>query len=84
MSCAEDEEIRYYTRQAVRVPYKVGTVLEHELPHAPFKLLAIALDGRPRLEAFRSAFEASEYAGEIACEFSCARSILNFITGRQG
>ncbi len=82
VSCAEDEEIRYYT-QTVRVPYKVGTVLEHELPHAPFKLLAIALDGRSRLEALRSAFEASEYADEITCEFSCAR-YLEFYNRQAG
>ena len=81
ISSAEDEEIRYYT-QIIKSPYRVGTVLEEELVHAPYKLLAIALDDRSKLEALRSAFEASAYAAEITCEFR-VRGILNFITDRQ-
>ena len=41
------------------------------------------VDGRSRLEALRSAFEASEYADEITCEFSCAR-YLEFYNRQTG
>ncbi len=82
ISSAEDEEIRYYT-QIIKSPYRVGTVLEEELVHAPYKLLAIALDDRSKLEALRSAFEASAYAAEITCEFSCAR-YLEFYNRQAG
>ncbi|MDE6363901.1 MAG: Cof-type HAD-IIB family hydrolase [Lachnospiraceae bacterium] len=82
VSCAEDEELRYYT-QTIKSPYKVGTVLTQELLHAPYKLLAIALDDRSKLEAFRSAFEESIYADEITCEFSCAR-YLEFYNRQSG
>ena len=58
-------------------------MLEEELVHAPYKLLAIALDDRSKLEALRSAFEASAYAAEITCEFSCAR-YLEFYNRQAG
>lgn len=82
VSCAEDEELVYY-RRAIRLPYKVGTQLDKELEHAPFKLLAIALDDRERLEALRREFELSAYAEEIACEFSCA-CYLEFYNRKAG
>lgn len=72
VSCAEDRELAYYKR-AIRSPYKVGTELEKELAHAPFKLLAIDLDDRSRLEELRREVEASGFAEEITCAFSCAR-----------
>ena len=39
--------------------YKVGTELAKELVHPPFKVLAIELEDRSRLEALRLKIEAS-------------------------
>lgn len=71
ISCAEDRELAYY-KKAIKTPYKIGTKLDQELEHAPFKLLAIDIDDRSRLEALRRAAEASDIAKEITCAFSNA------------
>lgn len=81
ISCADDREIAYY-RQAIKSPYRVGTDLEKELAHAPFKLLAIDIDDRSRLEAFRR-----KWRHPILRRTSPVRSrvpaILNFTTKRR-
>ncbi len=82
ISCANDREIAYY-RQAIKSPYRVGTDLEKELAHAPFKLLAIDIDDRSRLEAFRREVEASDFAEDITCAFSSAR-YLEFYNKKAG
>ncbi len=69
ISCAEDEELLFY-KKAIRSPYRVGTNLEKELAHAPFKLLAIDMNDRSRLEELRREVEASEFAKDITCAFS--------------
>lgn len=69
ISCAEDEELLFY-KKAIRSPYRVGTNLEKELAHAPFKLLAIDMKDRSRLEELRREVEASEFAKDITCAFS--------------
>lgn len=69
ISCAEDEELLFY-KKAIRSPYRVGTNLEKELTHAPFKLLAIDMNDRSRLEELRREVEASEFAEDITCAFS--------------
>lgn len=72
ISCAEDKEIAYY-KMAIKSPYKVGTELDKELAHAPFKLLAIDIDDRERLEALRREVEASDAGKDITCAFSNSR-----------
>lgn len=69
VSCAEDRELAFYTK-SVKMAYTVGTKLEKELTHAPFKLIAIELDDRARLEALRTDIEASEIGKNIVCAFS--------------
>lgn len=69
VSSADDREIAYYTR-TVKLPYLVETKLDQVLPHAPFKLIAIALEDTARLEKLRETLEASELGQEIACAFS--------------
>lgn len=72
ISCAEDRELAFY-KKAVKTPYKVGTDLAKELSHAPFKLLAIDIDDRSRLEDLRREIEASAFAEDITCAFSSSR-----------
>lgn len=82
VSCAEDRELVYY-RKAIKQPYKVGTELDKELTHAPFKLLAIDIDNRQRLEELRREVEASDIAKDITCAFSSSR-YLEFYNKRAG
>lgn len=82
VSCADDREIDFY-REAIKSPYKVGTVLERELTHAPAKLLAIDIDDRQRLEALRKAIEVSEIGRDITCAFSNSR-YLEFYNKKAG
>lgn len=82
ISCAEDRELAFY-KQAIKSPYKVGTDLEKELAHAPFKLLAIDIDDRSRLEELRREVEASDFAEDITCAFSNAR-YLEFYNKKAG
>jgi hypothetical protein len=65
----EGAEITFYTRNVV-MPYKVATRLEKDLSHAPYKLIAIVLDDKPKIEAFRDRVESSKIGGEITCAFS--------------
>lgn len=69
VSCADDREIAYYTK-TVKLPYLVETRLGKVLSHAPFKLIAIALEDTERLERLRAELEASELGQEITCAFS--------------
>lgn len=69
VSCAADNEIAYYTK-TVKLPYLVETKLDQVLSHAPFKLIAIALEDTVRLEELRAEIEASEMGQEITCAFS--------------
>ena len=72
VSCAEDKELVFY-RKAIHQPFIINTDLEKKLVHAPFKLLAIDIDNRERLEELRRAVEASEIAKDVTCAFSNAR-----------
>ena len=72
VSCAEDKELVFY-RKAIHQPFIISTYLEKELAHAPFKLLAIDIDNRKRLEELRREIEASEIAKDVTCAFSNAR-----------
>lgn len=82
ISCAEDRELAFYKR-AIKSPYKVGTDLEKELAHAPFKLLAIDIDDRSRLEELRREVEVSDFAEDITCAFSSVR-YLEFYNKKAG
>jgi len=82
ISCAEDRELAFYKR-AIKSPYKVGTDLKKELAHAPFKLLAIDIDDRSRLEELRREVEASDFGEDITCAFSNAH-YLEFYNKRAG
>lgn len=82
VSCAEDREIAFY-REAIKQPYKIGTNLELELEHAPFKLLAIDIDDRLRLEELRKEVEASDIAKDVTCAFSNSR-YLEFYNKKAG
>ena len=72
VSCAEDSELTFYTR-AVKMGYLIETRLDKVLLHEPFKLIAICLDNRARLEEFRAAVESSAIGQEITCAFSNAQ-----------
>ena len=82
ISCAEDKELAFY-KQAIKTPHKVGTDLAKELAHAPFKLLAIDIDDRARLEDLRREIEASDFAKDITCAFSSSR-YLEFYNKKAG
>lgn len=82
ISCAEDKELAFYKR-AIKSPYKVGTDLKKELVHAPFKLLAIDIDDRSRLEELRREVEASDFGEDITCAYSNAH-YLEFYNKRAG
>ncbi|MDE6620987.1 MAG: Cof-type HAD-IIB family hydrolase [Lachnospiraceae bacterium] len=82
ISCAEDKELAFY-KKAVKMPYKVETNLTKALNHAPFKLLAIDIDDRSRLEDLRREIEDSEFAKDITCAFSSSR-YLEFYNKRAG
>lgn len=82
ISCADDREIAFY-KKAIKSPYKVGTDLAKELTHAPFKLLAIDIDDRSRLEDLRREVEASDFAKDITCAFSNSR-YLEFYNKKAG
>ncbi len=69
VSIAEDKELEFYTKSVV-LPHIVSTRPEEVLPHAPYKLIAIDLEERERLEAFREEIEASDIGDEIICAFS--------------
>lgn len=69
ISCADDKELEYYMRY-VHLPYIVVEGLTGTLSHAPYKLVAIDLDGRERLEMLREKIEASELGEEVTCAFS--------------
>jgi Cof subfamily protein (haloacid dehalogenase superfamily) len=78
----EGPELAFYKRNVV-MPHKVATRLEDDLTHAPFKLIAIELDDKSRLEAFRDRVEASDIGGEITCAFSNDR-YLEFYSKEAG
>jgi len=82
ISCAQDKELAFY-KKAIKSPYKVATELDKELNHAPFKLLAIVLDDRSRLEDLRREVEESDIAKDITCAFSSSR-YLEFYNKRAG
>lgn len=69
VSCAEDKEISFYTR-TIKMNYKVGTELAKELVHPPFKVLAIELEDRSRLEVLRLKIEASGIGEDLICAYS--------------
>lgn len=71
VSCAEDAEIAFYTKHVV-MPYKVGTDLQKELQHGPYKLLTISLDDRAKLEAFREDIMNSKLGKTLDSTFSNA------------
>jgi Cof subfamily protein (haloacid dehalogenase superfamily) len=64
----EGPELEFYTRNVV-MPHKVATRLADDLDHAPCKLIAIVLDNKPKLSAFRDRIE-SLFGSEITCAFS--------------
>jgi Cof subfamily protein (haloacid dehalogenase superfamily) len=78
----EGPELAFYKRNVV-MPHKVATRLVDDLSHAPYKLIAIVLDDKPRLEAFRDKVEASEVGKNIICAFSNDR-YLEFYSKEAG
>lgn len=72
VSIAEDKELQFYTR-SVRLPYMVSEKLDGILTHPPYKLIAIDLERREKLEAFREEVAASDVGQEIICAFSNAQ-----------
>jgi len=69
ISSAEDAELAFYT-QAVKMAYKIETKLDRALSHAPYKLIAIDLQDRARLEIFKNEIESSEIGQDVICAFS--------------
>lgn len=69
VSIAEDKELQYYTKY-VHLPYMVVDSLTKTLTHEPYKLVAIDLEDREKLEEFRREVEASSLGEELACTFS--------------
>lgn len=82
VSIAEDKELAFYTKSVV-MGHIVSSRLEGVLPHAPYKLIAIDLESRERLEKFRAKIEASEIAQDVVCAFSNAM-YLEFYNRRAG
>ncbi len=78
----EGPELEFYTRNVV-MPHKVATRLENDLSHAPYKLIAIVLDSKQKLEAFRDKVESSEIGDQIICAFSNDR-YLEFYSKEAG
>lgn len=72
VSIAEDKELRFYTG-SVTLPHIVADKLDGVLEHAPYKLIAIDLERREKLEAFREEVEASDIGKEMVCAFSNAQ-----------
>ena len=70
VSCADDREIAYYTK-TVKLPYLVETKLDKVLSHAPFKLIAIALEDTARLSRVGSIRAGT---GDCVCIFASAVS----------
>ncbi len=69
VSIAEDKELAYY-RQYIHLPYAVTERPKEFLSHEAYKLVAIDLENRERLEDFRRAVEASELGEGLTCAFS--------------
>lgn len=82
VSIAEDKELQFY-RKSVRLPYVVSGKLDGVLENAPYKLIAIDLERREKLEAFREEVEASNIGGEMICAFSNAQ-YLEFYSREAG
>jgi hypothetical protein len=78
----EGPELEFYTRNVV-MPHKVATRLENDLSHAPYKLIAIVLDTKQKLEDFRDKVESSEIGDQIICAFSNDR-YLEFYSKEAG
>jgi Cof subfamily protein (haloacid dehalogenase superfamily) len=78
----EGPELAFYTKNVV-MPHKVATRLADDLDHAPYKLIAIVLDDKPKLEAFRDTVESSDIGSEITCAFSNDR-YLEFYSKEAG
>jgi Cof subfamily protein (haloacid dehalogenase superfamily) len=78
----EGPELAFYKRNVV-MPHKVATRLEKDLSHAPYKLIAIVLDDKTKLEAFRDRVESSKIGSEITCAFSNDR-YLEFYSKEAG
>jgi Cof subfamily protein (haloacid dehalogenase superfamily) len=75
----EGPELAFYKRNVV-MPHKVATRLCDDLSHPPYKLIAIVLDDRSRLEAFRDKVETSEIGRDIICAFSNDRYLEFYST----
>ncbi|MBQ2116001.1 MAG: Cof-type HAD-IIB family hydrolase [Lachnospiraceae bacterium] len=82
ISIAEDKELEFYTRN-VKLPFEVETKLIGKYDLAPFKLIAIDLEDRGRLESFRQRIEESELGKIITCAFS-NDNYLEFYSNKAG
>lgn len=82
ISCAEDAELAFYKR-AVQMEHLVETRLDRVLSHDPYKVIAIVLQDRARLEAFKEEIESSEIGQEVTCAFSNAQ-YLEFYDKKAG
>jgi Cof subfamily protein (haloacid dehalogenase superfamily) len=78
----EGPELAFYKRNVV-MPHKVATRLKDDLTHPPYKLIAISLDNRAKLEAFKDKVAASELGKTITCAFSNDR-YLEFYSKEAG
>lgn len=70
-SC-DDEELEFYTKTVI-MPYVVETDLGRALEKPPYKLIAIALDDRQKLERLREIIEGSDIGDEVMCAYSNAK-----------
>lgn len=69
VSIADGKELEFY-KKLIPMEHEITQRLENVLDHAPFKLLAIDLEDRARLEAFRETVQAAEESSNIICAFS--------------
>lgn len=82
ITMADDKEIAFYTKN-VKLKYVVETNLIDTYEKSPFKLIAINLDDRAKLEAFRKKIEESEIGNFVTCAFS-NQYYLEFYSNKAG
>ena len=82
VSMAEDEELDFY-RKNIIMPYVIETKLDKVIDGSVYKLIAIELDDKTRLDEFREYMENSELGTKLNCTFSNSK-YLEFYSNKAG
>lgn len=82
VSIAEDAELDFYRKNIV-MPYVIETKLVNAVEESVYKLIAIEIEDKTKLDDFRSYIENSELGNKLNCTFSNSK-YLEFYSKKAG